>query len=104
MTELFNNKCGIIYADDNHPDVRAFCPIDDKGRNDDCIYYFRLRDGLIWQCGWNYGRGKFLDQFIYNDAAWTISPEDSELNTEYHTPAYQSWLMARLHQCLLYNM
>lgn len=95
---LFHNEYGDVYVNDDYPGVFAFCPTDDDGKNDDCIYYFSLTYSRVAPMGWNYGR-EYVEDYIGVSNSWTMDPADSE-ETEFHDEEYEKYLLDRLQKCI----
>lgn len=95
-----DNKLGKIVKARLRDNVLAFLPIDDDGKNDDCIYFFRMDGDDIITKGYHWGRDEIDRSMIADDGyPWTAEP-NRPTRDWVHTKAYAKQLIDRVRKCL----
>ena len=95
-----SNRYGKITKARLRDNILAFYPIDDDGKNDDCIYFFKWIDGAAYPMGWQWGRDKIEYQLIADGDEWYTAPGTRPTRDYVHTRAYQKELMDRVRKCM----
>lgn len=78
----------------------AFYPLDDDGKDDDCIYFFKLDGNDIVTKGYQWGRDGIDRGMIAEDGyPWAVEP--GRPTRDYvHTKKYAKYLLDRVRKCL----
>lgn len=95
-----DNRLGKITKARLRDNTLAFYPLEDDGKNDDCIYFFRLDDNDIVTKGYQWGRDEIDYSMIAEDGyPWTAEP--GRPTRDYvHTKKYTKYLLDRVCKCL----
>lgn len=95
-----DNKLGKITKARLRDNTLAFYPLDDDGKNDDCIYFFKLDGSDIVTKGYQWDRDKIDYSMIAEDGyPWTAEP--GRPTRDYvHTKEYAEYLLDRVRRCL----
>lgn len=95
-----DNRLGKIVKARLRDNVLAFLPIDDDGKNDDCVYFFKVDGNNIITKGYHWGRDEIDRSMIADDGApWTAEP-NRPTRDWVHTEEYTKYLLDRVRKCL----
>ncbi len=96
ITTMFVSDMGCVEINDRFPGIFGYMPMYPDGKTDDCIYYFKVKENDVVECGWNYGRA-WDSMFIEENNPWLADMADPE-ETEFHDEQYRSELLENLTQ------